>query len=152
MTIKGHVFSSRSFHCAMAGSLSLGPHSHTDLLLHGPPACLSSHPLARSLCGIPRGSWLLYLAACFASGSQHLCLPPPLCRYLFTPHLLPLFTLALWKERKPLNLNGEMWFFWVVGSSWPRLIGTHATRVVGDQCGLVPGSSTDSSPALPPRQ
>ncbi|XP_069865457.1 GPI ethanolamine phosphate transferase 3 isoform X4 [Dipodomys merriami] len=71
-----------SFHCAMAGSFRLDPHGYTDLLLHRPPTCLSSHSLACSLCRVPRRSWILYLAACFASGSQHLCLPPPLCSRL----------------------------------------------------------------------
>lgn len=112
--MKRFLSSPRSFYCAMAGSLCLGPHGHAELLLHGPPACLSSHSLARSLRGIPRGSWLLHLAACSAGGSQHLCLPSPLCRY-FIPPLLPLFTLTFWRERRPLDLSGSRLFCWIFG-------------------------------------
>lgn len=67
--VKMSLFSSRSFYCAVAGSLSLGPSGNPDLLLHRPPACLFSNPLACSLRGLPGWPWLFYLVACHTSGS-----------------------------------------------------------------------------------
>lgn len=143
----------------MAGSLSLGPSGHPDLLLHWPPACLFSHPLACSVRGIPRRSWLLYLVACFTSGSKHLCLPHPFCRYLFVFSLTSVDSSFV--ERKGDFESGreDAVFVGSLQSLSPKLLAAQANSGLGIKLGwsqgppLMPvclpgGSRLPTAPAL----
>ena len=145
LTVKRHICSPRSFYCVVACSFCMGPHGLTDLLYHRPPACLFSYPMACSLRGSLRESWL-YLAVCFPGGSQHLCLPYSLCRYFLIPPLFPLWLCG--RKGSPCIWVGKDHFVRSLAPLGLCWLEAEPARVLGGQGDLAHESSLDSSPAF----